>query len=386
MQKFRRSLSHLFPPVYTLTAVKAQRTMLYTALSEGLDQRRRQRGCCCGFTGSTSLVFASIFALVAFVLNIIPLSGTGDIFYAGWDISGGDSTRLLSQLPPQPSPLSGHPASLVLSPTATASPKPTPSPLPSTPSTGIARLTIKSINFCDSAAGDTFCTDFFASRRVSTFLFPGGSNLVSVARTNQFYFGGAFALGVVTVLRLIVASCKASTRGGVEEYCTPLRVSRVTGLAGAALLGAAALGALALKQYSDAAGNFFTLSQLPLKIGPNDWSFEAGWQCGAAAVGLNCAAALLLFAVSGRNRREAKREREAGGGGGGDSSFPSVMVQPMPSAPPFFTPTAATNAGPLGGRGGGTSGGGGPAPSSGGFYPPPAAVPYSPPDLGQGDK
>jgi hypothetical protein len=36
---------------------------------------------------------------------------------------------------------------------------------------------------------------------VSTSLFPGGSNLVSVARTNQFYVGGAFALGVVTVLR-----------------------------------------------------------------------------------------------------------------------------------------------------------------------------------------
>jgi hypothetical protein len=312
--------------------------------------QRRATCCCCGVPGASTITMAGLCTLVATVLCAVAAAGTGDVFYSGWSMGGASESFSW-----QPRGLAAAPHSASASPQPTASPlpraSPSASPVPKTPDTGLGRLTLSSVNFC-SGRDDTFCTDFFTDKRIALGAFPGGAALRAQALPLQGAFAGALGLGVLTLARLAAACCKAGARGGgLLGYCLPGRLMSFAGLAAACSLAAALAGAWALRAYAAAAAAFFAASKDVLHVQSGGWELVGGWLCGAVAVGLHSAAALLYCWAAARARRalrsgtgqEAAQEAdaEAWDAAVSSSSSSSSGAAPLLQEPPkggFFPP------------------------------------------------
>jgi len=211
------------------------------------------------------------------------------------------SRRAIQELDVSFAPKSSHSPSPIPYPSkkTTASP----SPFPKLPSSGLARLTLRSVNFCGSTAGDTFCTDFFADQRVGLTLFgESGSTLLREGGYLQLFLGATVTLGLLTMVRLILATCKAKERG-VETYCTTRRFLIFAGISMLSTMIGALLGAYALRRYAYAISSFLTASQDQLQVPSGAWELKEGWTCGAAAVVFNTLATFLfLIAIWGARK------------------------------------------------------------------------------------
>ena len=343
--------------------VAAYAIMLYTQLdAQYFDaapspEQRRATSCCCGVRGASTITFASLCTLIATVLCAVAAAGTGDVFYSGWSMSGSGSESLSWQS----RGLAAAPHTATATATATASPmsraSPSASPAPKTPTTGLGRLTLSSVNFC-SSGDETFCSDFFTDRSIALGAFPGGAALRAQALPLQGAFAGALGLGVLTLARLAAACCKAGARGGgLQGYCHPGRLLSFAGLAAACSLAGALAGAWALRAYAAAAAAFFAASQQALHVQSQGWELVGGWLCGAVAVGLHSAAALLYCWAAARARRALRVEQlagaqEAAAGAGAWAAAAAMGSSSSSGAAPLLQEP------PKGG-------------SAGGFYPPP---------------
>ena len=283
--------------------------------------------------------------------------------------SSSDGRRLAAAALPAAAPRTAS-----ATPSAGASPlpaaSPSASPLPKTPSSGLGRLTLSSVNFCSASGGDAFCTDFFADTQLALADFPGGARLRAQALPLQGAFACALALGALTLARLAAVCCKAGARGGgLAGYCTPARLAAFSGLSAASCLGGALAGAWALRAYAAAAADFFDASGGALRVAPGGWALLGGWVCGAVAVGLLGAGALLHCAAAAGARRALRREAaeaaaaaaiaavagagersgsgggaaqgDAGKGGGGGSGF---FPPPFLYVPAVYVPPSAPDA------------------------------------------
>jgi hypothetical protein len=247
----------------------------------------------------------------------------------------------------------------------------------------MARLTMHSVNYCSSMIGDdTFCTDFFAPSRVGLPSLPGGGALQAKGVTARLLWGVGLALGLVTLLRLVLTCCKAQAGGALEEYCVPRRVGVFAWLSAGSAALAAIAGGVAQRTYASAVDAF--LGAVGGAVGledAQDWAYESGLTCATAAAALNAVAAL-LFATAGVAARRAQARAQA------EAAAAATAEQAAVAAAGGVYLGNASSSSSGSGSGSSSSGGGffGNASSSGGggFFPPPAFYPPPPSAGSQG--
>jgi hypothetical protein len=208
-----------------------------------------RRFCACLPRGFLGVPVAIVCAIVASALSAVATSGTGDVFWGGWD--GAASSK------------SSHASTTF-------------------------RLTLFHLNSC-SLGDDTFCTDFFADKSVSISFLPGGAQLAAAATPVRAYFGGVLAAGLLALVRAIYASARGCARGAASaNEASSLRRWNATAFSCAVLHALSAVaGAQALSVYQAATSHFIAVQNI------SGFELVGGFVCGAVCVSFHAIAALI---------------------------------------------------------------------------------------------